>query len=101
MLAVATTIRSQITGSALADGDKALLVDLLRDYQPAFLKLVEQNARIVVLTRAMDAAADQVTPLIQANVGQAVQLMAARVDEISESAQASVVLGLLVLKLGF
>lgn len=97
VLAVATTIRSQITGSALADGDKALLVDLLRDYQQAFLKLVEQNARIVVLTRAMDAAADQVTPLIQANVGQAVQLMAARVDEISESAQASVVLGLLVL----
>jgi methyl-accepting chemotaxis protein len=97
VLEVARVIRSQIAASALADADKAQLVDLLRDYQEGFLKLVEQRARIAVLTREMDAAADQITPLIQANVGQAMQLMAARADEISESSQARVGLGLLVL----
>ncbi len=97
VLEVAAMIRSQIAASPLSDGDKALLVDLLRDYQQGFLQLVEQHARLVVLTRAMDAAANQVTPLIQANVGQAMQLMATRSEEISESSQASVGLGLLVL----
>lgn len=96
LVETARTMRAQIAESPLPVADKALLISLLRDYQRSFLVLVSQRASIVTLTREMDAAADQVAPLITANVDQANQMMAARVGEIAETSQASVRLGLIV-----
>lgn len=93
---IARTIRAQIGESALAEADKAQLLALLRDYQRSFLVLVSQRASIVALTAEMNAAADQVAPLIEANVAQANQTMSSRAREIDEDAQASVRLGLIV-----
>ncbi|MBL8373456.1 methyl-accepting chemotaxis protein [Accumulibacter sp.] len=96
LVETARTMRAQIAESPLPVADKALLISLLRDYQRSFLVLVSQRASIVTLTREMDAAADQVAPLITANVDQANQMMAARVGEIAETSQASVRLDLIV-----
>ncbi|MEF8735399.1 MAG: methyl-accepting chemotaxis protein [Candidatus Accumulibacter necessarius] len=96
LVETARTMRAQIAESPLPVADKALLISLLRDYQRSFLVLVSQRASIVTLTREMDAAADQVAPLIKANVDQANQMMATRVGEIAETSQASVRLGLIV-----
>ena len=92
----ARSIRAQIAASTIADGDKALLTGLLRDYQRSFLVLVSRRAIIADLIGEMDAAANRVVPLIQQNVAQADQLMAGRVAEITESSQASIRRGLLV-----
>ncbi|MBL8407284.1 MAG: hypothetical protein JNJ81_05700 [Candidatus Accumulibacter sp.] len=92
---IARTLRSQIAASPLSETDKALLAGLLLDYQQGFLQLVAQHASIVTLTREVDAAARQIAPLITANVNQANQMMAARVEAITESSQASVRLGML------
>lgn len=94
---IARTIRAQIAAATLPDADKAAFVGLLRDYQRSFLVLASQRANLVTLTHEMDAAAAQVAPLIQANVDHANQRMATRLSEITESAQSSVRLGLLVL----
>ncbi len=96
LVETARTMRAQIAESQLPVADQALLISLLRDYQRSFLVLVSQRASIVALTREMDAAADQVAPLITANVDQANQMMAARLSEIAETSQASVRLGLIV-----
>jgi methyl-accepting chemotaxis protein len=96
LVETARTMRAQIAESPLPLADKAMLISLLRDYQRSFLVLVSQRASIVTLTREMDAAANQVAPLITANVDQANQMMAARVAEIAETSQASVRLGLIV-----
>ncbi|QKS28809.1 MAG: HAMP domain-containing protein [Candidatus Accumulibacter similis] len=93
---IARTIRAQIGESALAETDKAQLLGLLRDYQRSFLVLVSQRASIIALTAEMNAAADQVAPLIEANVAQANQTMSSRARTIDEDAQASVRLGLIV-----
>lgn len=90
---IARTIRTQIAASPLSETDKTLLTGLLLDYQQGFLLLVAQRASIVTLTREVDAAARQIAPLITANVDQANQMMAARVEAIAESSQASVHLG--------
>ena len=92
----ARSIRAQIAASTIADGDKALLTGLLRDYQRSFLVLVSRRAIIADLIGEMDAAANRVVPLIQQNVAQADQLMAGRVAEITESSQASIRRGLVV-----
>ena len=92
---IARTLRSQIAASPLSETDKALLAGLLLDYQQGFLLLVTQHASIVTLTSEVDAAARQIAPLITANVNQANQMMAARVEAIAESSQASVRLGML------
>lgn len=89
-------IRAQIATSTIADADKALLTGLLRDYQRSFLVLVSRRAIIANLIGEMDAAANRVVPLIQQNVAQADQLMAGRVAEITESSQASIRRGLMV-----
>ncbi len=96
LVETARTMRAQIAESQLPVADQALLISLLRAYQRSFLVLVSQRASIVTLTREMDAAADQVAPLITANVDQANQMMAARLSEIAETSQASVRLGLIV-----
>ena len=92
----ARSIRAQIATSTIADADKALLTGLLRDYQRSFLVLVSRRAIIADLIGEMDAAANRVVPLIQQNVAQADQLMAGRVAEITESSQASIRRGLIV-----
>ena len=92
----ARSIRAQIAASTIADADKALLTSLLRDYQRSFLVLVSRRAIIADLIGEMDAAANRVVPLIQQNVAQADQLMAGRVAEITESSQASIRRGLVV-----
>ena len=92
----ARSIRAQIATSTIADADKALLTGLLRDYQRSFLVLVSRRAIIADLIGEMDAAANRVVPLIQQNVTQADQLMAGRVAEITESSQASIRRGLIV-----
>ena len=94
---LARNIRAQIAESPLAESDKALLIGLLRDYQRSFLVLVSQRASIITLTQEMNSAADQVAPLIQANVDQANATMAARVAEIAEASQASIRLSLIVM----
>jgi len=93
---LARTIRSQIAESALAQSDKELLLGLLRDYQRSFLVLVSQRADITIRTGEMNAAADQVAPLIEANVAQANQMMASRVAGIEQASRASVRLGIIV-----
>jgi CHASE3 domain sensor protein len=75
---------------------RAQLLALLRDYQRSFLVLVSQRANIAALTVEMNAAADQVAPLIEANVAQANETMVRRAREIDEDAQARVRLGLIV-----
>lgn len=97
VVAIAGAIRSQVASSPIADADKTLLVGLLRDYERDFLALVAQRARIGLLTREMDAAADRVAPLLEQNVDHANRAMAARVNEIAESSQASVWQGLRVM----
>lgn len=97
LVEMARTIRSQIAASPLSETDKALLAGLLLDYQQGFLLLVAQRASIVTLTREVDAAARQIAPLITANVDQANQMMAARVEAIAESSRASVHLGLIAM----
>lgn len=92
----ARSIRAQIAASTIADADKALLTSLLRDYQRSFLVLVSRRAIIADLIGEMDAAANRVVPLIQQNVAQADQSMASRVTEITESSQASMRRGLIV-----
>ena len=92
----ARSIRAQIATSTIADADKALLTGLLRDYQRSFLVLVSRRAITADLIGEMDAAANRVVPLIQQNVAQADQLMAGRVAEITESSQASIRRGLIV-----
>ena len=92
----ARSIRAQIAAATIADADKELLTGLLRDYQRSFLVLVSRRAIIADLIGEMDAAANRVVPLIQQNVTQADQLMAGRVAEITESSQASIRRGLIV-----
>jgi len=92
----ARSIRVQIAASTISDADKALLTSLLRDYQRSFLVLVSRRAIIADLIGEMDAAANRVVPLIQQNVAQADQSMASRVTEITESSQASMRRGLIV-----
>ncbi len=92
----ARSIRAQIAASTIADADKALLTSLLRDYQRSFLVLVSRRAIIADRIGEMDAAANRVVPLIQQNVAQADQSMASRVTEITESSQASMRRGLIV-----
>ena len=92
----ARSIRMQIAASTISDADKALLTSLLRDYQRSFLVLVSRRAIIADLIGEMDAAANRVVPLIQQNVAQADQSMASRVTEITESSQASMRRGLIV-----
>lgn len=92
----ARSIRAQIATSTISDADKALLTSLLRDYQRSFLVLVSRRAIIADLIGEMDAAANRVVPLIQQNVAQADQSMASRVTEITESSQASMRRGLIV-----
>ncbi|EXI64324.1 MAG: signal transduction histidine-protein kinase BaeS [Candidatus Accumulibacter adjunctus] len=93
---IARAIRVQIGESALAESDRAQLLALLRDYQRGFLVLVSQRAHIAALTAEMNAAADQVAPLIEANVAQANETMVRRAREIDEDAQARVRLDLIV-----
>ncbi|HCV13747.1 MAG TPA: hypothetical protein DGC76_08645 [Candidatus Accumulibacter sp.] len=93
---IARTIRAQVSESTISEADKAQLLALLRDYQRSFLTLVSQRGSIVALTAEMNAAADQVAPLIEANVAQANETMSRRAREIDEDAQASVRLGLIV-----
>ncbi|HRH29086.1 MAG TPA: response regulator transcription factor, partial [Aquabacterium sp.] len=83
LVEMARTIRSQIAASPLSETDKTLLASLLLDYQQGFLLLVAQRASIVTLTREVDAAARQIAPLITANVDQANQMMAARVEALA------------------
>ncbi|MCM8578251.1 hypothetical protein [Accumulibacter sp.] len=97
LVEMARTIRSQIAASPLSETDKTLLASLLLDYQQGFLLLVAQRASIVTLTREVDAAARQIAPLITANVDQANQMMAARVEAIADSSRASVHLGLIAM----
>ncbi len=92
----ARSIRAQIAASTIADADKVLLTGLLRDYQRSFLVLVSRRAIIADLIGEMDAAVNRVVPLIQQNVAQADQLMASRIAEITESSQASIRRGLIV-----
>jgi HAMP domain-containing protein len=92
----ARSIRTQIAASTISDADKALLTSLLRDYQRSFLVLVSRRAIIADRIGEMDAAANRVVPLIQQNVAQADQSMASRVTEITESSQASMRRGLIV-----
>lgn len=92
----ARSIRAQIAASTISDADKALLTSLLRDYQRSFLVLVSRRAIIADRIGEMDAAANRVVPLIQQNVAQADQSMASRVTEITESSQASMRRGLIV-----
>lgn len=94
---IARGIHAQIAASPLSAADKALIAGLLRDYEQGFRDLVAQYDRIVQLTRGMDAAAEQVAPLIKENVDQANQLMAARVAEIAAASRASIRLDLIVL----
>jgi methyl-accepting chemotaxis protein len=94
---IARKIHAQIATSPLAAADKSLLDGLLRDYEQGFRNLVSQHNSIVQLTREMDAAAEQVTPLIKDNIDQANQLMAARVAEIAAASRASIRLDLIVL----
>ena len=96
VVAYATAIRVQISGSNISAADKTLLIGLLDDYQEGFLALVEQSASIGVLTAEMNAAADRVAPLVKQNVDQANQAVARRVAEITESSQASARLSLIV-----
>lgn len=86
---IARGIRAQIAASAIADADKALLSGLLNDYQSSFFVLVAQRARIAALTRAMDAAAQRVAPLLTSNSAQANQMMSQRIEETSLAAQTS------------
>lgn len=97
LVEMARMIRSQIAASPLSETDKTLLASLLLDYQQGFLLLVAQRASIVTLTREVDAAARQIAPLITANVDQANQMMAARVEAIADSSRASVHLGLIAM----
>jgi methyl-accepting chemotaxis protein len=94
---LARSIRAQIAASMIAPADKELLNGLLRDYQRSFLVLVSRRAIIVERTREMDAAANDVVPLIQQNVDQANQMMATRTGEITASSQAGVRLSLIVM----
>lgn len=86
---IAREIRAQISASAIADTEKALLVGLLRDYERSFFVLVAQRAQIADLTRAMDAAAERVAPLLTTNSAQANRMMTDQVEEISRATQAS------------
>ena len=101
VIEIAATIRAQIAGSTIAEADKALVVGLLRDYERDFLALVAQSERVRILTREMDSAADRVAPLVKQNAAQAEQMMAARIDEISASSQASVRRSVIVVACAF
>jgi CHASE3 domain sensor protein len=94
---IARKIHAQIAASPLSAADKSLLDGLLRDYEQGFRNLVSQHNSIVQLTREMDAAAEQVAPLIKENIDQANQLMAARIAEIAADSRASIRLDLIVL----
>ena len=97
MAEIARKIHAQIATSPLSAADKSLLDGLLRDYEQGFRDLVSQHNSIVQLTREMDAAAEQVAPLIKENIDQANQLMAARIAEIAADSRASIRLDLIVL----
>jgi HAMP domain-containing protein len=85
---ISAGISDQIAASGIADAEKAELVTLLDGYQRDFHDLVEQDRRIATLTAQMYQAAARVTPLVEANLAEATQLMQAMSLEIAETSGA-------------
>ena len=85
---ISAGISDQIAASGIADAEKAELVTLLDGYQRDFHDLVEQDRRIATLTAQMYQAAARVTPLVEANLAEATQLMQAMSLEITETSSA-------------
>ncbi len=81
--AIADDIGAGIQGSGIADADKAALLALVAGYRADFHALVDQNARISQLTAEMDAAADRISPLVEANLSEARMRMAEKSAEIA------------------
>ncbi len=93
---IAAGIRAQIAGSRIADSEKAELQSLLEGYQRDFLALVEQDRLIALRTAEMYQAADRITPLAQANLAQANQVMAEMTEQIARTSAASARLNLII-----
>jgi methyl-accepting chemotaxis protein len=86
--AISADIADQIAASDIADAEKAELATLLDGYQRDFLALVEQDQRIATLTAQMYQAAARVTPLVEANLAEATQLMRTMSAEIADTSAA-------------
>ncbi|MGB5832061.1 MAG: HAMP domain-containing protein [Thiohalocapsa sp.] len=85
---IATGIRGQITASSIADAEQAELSALLDGYQRDFHALVDQDRGIAKLTEEMYAAAAPITPLVEANLAAANELMQQMSAAIADSAAA-------------
>lgn len=86
--AISAEIGDQIAASGIADAEKAELATLLNGYERDLHALVEQNRRIATLTAQMYQAAARVTPLVEANLAEAIQLMQAMSIEIADTSAA-------------
>ena len=86
--AIGADIGDQIAASDIADAEKAELATLLDGYRRDFHALVEQDRRIGTLTAQMYQAAARVTPLVEANLAEAMQLMQTMSSEIADTSAA-------------
>lgn len=86
--AISADISDQIAASDIAEAEKAELATLLNGYERDFHALVEQDRRIATLTAQMYQAAARVTPLVEANLAEAMQLMQAMSSEIADTSAA-------------
>ncbi|MBK1643534.1 hypothetical protein CKO25_02440 [Thiocapsa imhoffii] len=75
---------------------QGMLAERLRTYDESFHALVEQNRRIAVLGREMDAAAARITPLVEANLELARAELTAMTARWSADARAQGRLNLLI-----
>jgi HAMP domain-containing protein len=67
-LAELQTMHHQVETSLIGPQDQSRLTVLLQDYRRDFLALVQKNDEIERLHGAMQQAAQQITPLVEANV---------------------------------
>jgi CHASE3 domain sensor protein len=80
--AIAEEINARISASEVGEEEQEALRELLTQYRRDFHALVDQNRRIAELSEAMYAAADRVTPLVEANLGEAIEAMESNSNEI-------------------
>jgi len=101
---IAGEIRAQVRESAVSRAEQSRLLTLLANYERDFRALVDQDHRIARLSAEMDAAARQITPLVEENLRHANKLMASMSAEIAaasaKKAQLSLAIAAAALLLG-